>query len=98
MNHPTEQHDEMPMESTREALFKDLPIFSDKPEDWPVFISSYEESTKLCGYSYAENLLRLEKALKGKAYNVVVSQLLLPKNVPEILKTCFDDRKLLSIL
>ena len=90
MKHPTEHHDDMPMESklvARQALSKDLPIFSGKPEDWPVFISSYEESTKLCGYLYAENPLRLQKALKGKAYDLVVSQLLLPKNVPEILKT-----------
>lgn len=50
--------------SARKALSTDLPHFSGKPEEWPIFISSFIESTKLYGYSDSENLLRLQKCLK----------------------------------
>lgn len=37
-------------------------------------------------FSESEKLLRLQKALKGKAYDSVSSLLLLPKNVTEIIR------------
>ena len=73
--------------SARKAFSTDLPNFSGKPEEWPLFISSYVESTKLCGYSDSENLLRLQKCLKGKALDAVSYHLLLPQNVAEVIRT-----------
>lgn len=36
--------------AARHALPKDLPQFSGKPEEWPIFISSFERSTNACGF------------------------------------------------
>lgn len=73
--------------NARHAVPKELPIFTGKPEEWPAFISSYENSTRLCGYSHDENLLRLQHALKGQARETVSSQLLIPALVPEVIST-----------
>ncbi|XP_052900305.1 uncharacterized protein LOC128306748 [Anopheles moucheti] len=43
----------------------------------------YEHSTAICGYSDYENLLRLQKALKGAALEAVSSLLLLPSGLKE---------------
>ncbi|XP_058449188.1 uncharacterized protein LOC131429158 [Malaya genurostris] len=53
--------------SARQFLSKKLPVFSGKLEEWPMFISSYETSTKACGFSDLENLARLQECLKGEA-------------------------------
>ncbi|XP_075156608.1 uncharacterized protein LOC142229903 [Haematobia irritans] len=73
--------------AARKALSTDLPTFSGKPEEWPLFYSAFVESTKLCGYSHSENLLRLQKSLKGKALEAVSSHIMLPQNVPEVIRT-----------
>lgn len=78
--------------AARHAIPKQLPFFNGDPEDWPLFISSYENSTTVAGYSNSENLIRLQVALKGKAREMVKSKLLLPQMVPEIIQTlrmCF---------
>ena len=71
----------------RQVVSRELPTFSGKAEEWPLFISSFENSTKICGFTYDENLLRLQRALKGKALECVSSKLTLPALVPEIIKT-----------
>ncbi|XP_055605274.1 uncharacterized protein LOC129753482 [Uranotaenia lowii] len=68
-------------------LSKELPIFSGDPLDWPLFISTYEHSTELCGYSDSENLLRLQHSLKGEAKNSVSSFLMHPSTVPQLIET-----------
>lgn len=73
--------------ATRQALPKDLPIFSGRAEEWPIFISQYESSTNLCGYSNCENLIRLQRALRGKALEAVECELVLPEEVPSIIDT-----------
>ncbi|XP_058443807.1 uncharacterized protein LOC131425723 [Malaya genurostris] len=73
--------------SARQFLSKKLPVFSGKLEEWPMFISSYETSTKACGFSDLENLARLQECLKGEALEAVRSRLLLPKAVPKIIET-----------
>ncbi|XP_062713670.1 uncharacterized protein LOC134290528 [Aedes albopictus] len=73
--------------AARQVLGKDLPIFDGNPEDWPVFISNYEQSTTTCGYSDAENLVRLQRSLKGNALESVKSRLLLPASVPHVVQT-----------
>ncbi|XP_036322336.1 uncharacterized protein LOC118736350 [Rhagoletis pomonella] len=73
--------------SSRHVVPKDLPTFSGRPEEWALFISSFENSTRLCGFSHDENLLRLQRALKGRALEYVSSKLMIPALVPEIIST-----------
>uniref|UniRef100_A0A182NGE3 Peptidase aspartic putative domain-containing protein n=1 Tax=Anopheles dirus TaxID=7168 RepID=A0A182NGE3_9DIPT len=54
---------------------------------WPLFIASYEHSTTICGYSDDENLLRLQKALKGAALEAVGPLLLLPSGLKDAVAT-----------
>ncbi|XP_055633096.1 uncharacterized protein LOC129773507 [Toxorhynchites rutilus septentrionalis] len=73
--------------AARQVLGKDLPVFCGNPEDWPIFISNFEHSTTTCGYSDAENLVRLQRCLKGNAFESVKSRLLLPASVPHVIQT-----------
>lgn len=73
--------------AARRSIPRDLPPFSGDPEDWPIFINSFQNSTALAGYSDAENLMRLQSCLKGKARELVKSKLLLPALVPDIIRT-----------
>lgn len=57
--------------AARQVVTKDLPIFYGKPEDWSLFYKRFVNSTELCGYSDAENLDRLQKCLKGTAFDAV---------------------------
>ncbi|XP_055589065.1 uncharacterized protein LOC129741367 [Uranotaenia lowii] len=66
---------------------KDLPVFSGDPVDWPLFYSSYQHSTQLCGFSNSENLLRLQQSLRGNTKEAVSSFLLHPSTVPEVIET-----------
>jgi hypothetical protein len=70
----------------RQSHAKELPIFAGKPEDWPVFIAAYERTTKTCGYTDDENLLRLQKCLKGEAGKTVQALMVSSKNL-QILDT-----------
>ncbi|XP_062710489.1 uncharacterized protein LOC134288734 [Aedes albopictus] len=73
--------------AARQVVPRELPVFTGNPEDWPIFISSYRNSTVMCGYTEAENLMRLQKCLRGNALEVVRSNLLLPSSVPQVLDT-----------
>lgn len=73
--------------AARHVMARDLPQFSGNPEDWPIFISSFNNSTLACGYNGAENLARLQRCLKGHAYESVKSRLLLPESVPQVIET-----------
>ncbi|XP_062713248.1 uncharacterized protein LOC134290198 [Aedes albopictus] len=73
--------------SARQVVPKELPVFTGCPEEWPLFISSFCNSTAMCGYSQAENLMRLQKCLKGRALEAVRSNLLLPSSVPKVMET-----------
>uniref|UniRef100_A0A182VSD3 Uncharacterized protein n=1 Tax=Anopheles minimus TaxID=112268 RepID=A0A182VSD3_9DIPT len=69
------------------SVGKELPTFSGSPHQWWLFISSFEHSTAICGFSDDENLLRLQKALKGDAVEAVISLLLLPSGLKEGMAT-----------
>ncbi|XP_055920221.1 uncharacterized protein LOC129951887 [Eupeodes corollae] len=71
----------------RQVVSRELPIFSGTPEEWPLFFSSFQTSTRICGLSNDENLLRLQRSLKGKAFEYVSHSLTLPALVPEIMST-----------
>lgn len=73
--------------AARHVMAKDLPYFSGKPEEWPLFFSAYTNSTNACGYTDAENLARLQRCLKGHALESVRSRLLLPASVPHVIAT-----------
>ncbi|XP_062699293.1 uncharacterized protein LOC134284458 [Aedes albopictus] len=73
--------------AARQVVGKDLPPFGGNPADWPMFISSFEQSTVACGYSNAENLVRLQRCLTGHARDAVRCRLLLPANVPQVINT-----------
>ncbi|XP_053691610.1 uncharacterized protein LOC128740123 [Sabethes cyaneus] len=79
---PTQQQS-----AARQVIPKELPLFSGDPIDWPLFISSYKHSNEACGYSDSENLLRLQRSLKGAAKESVSSFLLHPSTVPQIIST-----------
>ncbi|XP_065074988.1 uncharacterized protein LOC135698779 [Ochlerotatus camptorhynchus] len=71
--------------SARQAVSKELPSFTGNPEEWPLFFASYENSTRICGYSDEENLLRLQRCLKGRALEAVRCRLLHPSNLPGVI-------------
>ncbi|XP_055615272.1 uncharacterized protein LOC129761561 [Toxorhynchites rutilus septentrionalis] len=73
--------------AARQAVTRDLPTFSGNPEEWPLFITSFQSSTRMCGYSDEENMLRLQRSLKGKALDAVRCRLLHPSNVPGVIST-----------
>ncbi|XP_062556699.1 uncharacterized protein LOC134221525 [Armigeres subalbatus] len=73
--------------AARHVVPKELPVFGGNPAEWPLFWSSYNTSTQMCGYTEAENLLRLQRSLKGEARKAVNSFLLHPSNVGDIMST-----------
>ncbi|XP_062551800.1 uncharacterized protein LOC134217056 [Armigeres subalbatus] len=73
--------------AARRVMSRDLPDFCGNPEDWPIFISQYEITTNSCGFSNTENLIRLQRCLKGHARESVRSRLLLPASVPQVIET-----------
>ncbi|XP_068154970.1 uncharacterized protein [Drosophila tropicalis] len=54
--------------AARQAIPKELPTFDGNPQNWPLFYSSFQTSTEIAGYTNAENLMRLQASLKGKAH------------------------------
>lgn len=73
--------------NARQVMTADLPVFSGDPEEWPVFYSQFKNTTMACGYSDSENLIRLQRCLKGQALEYVRSRLLLPSLVPKVMDT-----------
>ncbi|XP_058817796.1 uncharacterized protein LOC131681103 [Topomyia yanbarensis] len=77
--------------AARHVMPRDLPTFSGNPEEWPLFISQYNNTTLACGYSNAENLVRLQRCLKGHALESMRCSLLVPDTVPQVI----DDLRML---
>ncbi|XP_055643384.1 uncharacterized protein LOC129779750 [Toxorhynchites rutilus septentrionalis] len=73
--------------AARQAIPRDLPLFSGCPDDWPIFLSTFNSTTEMYGFTHAENVFRLQKCLKGRAYEAVKSRLMHPSNVPGIIAT-----------
>ncbi|XP_058816133.1 uncharacterized protein LOC131679419 [Topomyia yanbarensis] len=73
--------------AARQAVSRELPVFSGSPEEWPLFYSTFTTTTNMCGYTAKENLMRLQKCLRGKAYEAVKCRLMHPANVVSILST-----------
>lgn len=73
--------------NARHTVPKELPAFSGAPEEWPLFNSTFEWSTVVCGLTDAENLIRLQKALRGEALKSVQQILIHPSCVPAAMST-----------
>jgi len=71
----------------RQSGGRELPSFSGDPEDWPGFVAQFEKSTEVCGYSDEENMLRLQRCLKGRARESVKSILHLPEQLKNVMST-----------
>ncbi|XP_055585492.1 uncharacterized protein LOC129738331 [Uranotaenia lowii] len=72
--------------TARQSLARDLPTFTGDPAEWPIFISHYKYTTEACGFTDGENMLRLQRCLKGPALNAVRSRLLLPSGVSHVIE------------
>ncbi|XP_058817217.1 uncharacterized protein LOC131680521 [Topomyia yanbarensis] len=73
--------------AARQVMPRDLPEFTGDPEEWPMFLSSYNNTTNACGYNNAENLSRLQRCLKGSALKSVRYYLMSPESVPDVIRT-----------
>ncbi|XP_062702635.1 uncharacterized protein LOC134285592 [Aedes albopictus] len=73
--------------AARHVVPKELPEFTGDPIDWPLFVSSYTNSTRMCGYTDDENLMRLQRCLKGNAKEAVRGHLYHPSSVPQVMAT-----------
>ncbi|XP_053661172.1 uncharacterized protein LOC128710156 [Anopheles marshallii] len=71
--------------AARKIVSRELPTFSGVPEQWPMFYSSYERSSAACGFNEEENLLRLQRALRGQALDSVDHILLMPSGLKKAL-------------
>ena len=86
---PTNQADSTAMQHfmARQTVGKELPLFSGQPEEWPVFVHLFQLTTKQCQYTDSENIVRLQRSLRGKAKEAVSAMLTLPENVSSVMET-----------
>ncbi|XP_036342421.1 uncharacterized protein LOC118751716 [Rhagoletis pomonella] len=68
----------------------DLPEFDGRPEDWPMFKEAFAMTTEEYRYSERQNMMRLQKAIKGKAREVVECLLIHSSNVLRVISTLED--------
>ncbi|XP_062541544.1 uncharacterized protein LOC134209563 [Armigeres subalbatus] len=73
--------------TSRQSLARDLPTFTGEPAEWPIFISNFEYTTRTCGYTNGENMVRLQRCLRGRALDGVRSRLVFPAAVPQVIET-----------
>ncbi|XP_041773788.1 uncharacterized protein LOC121594522 [Anopheles merus] len=69
----------------KKTTLVNLPEFDGKPQDWPHFKKTFEDTTIEAGFSKLENLNRLQRFVKGEAEKAVRALLLDPQNVPAIM-------------
>ncbi|XP_036340070.1 uncharacterized protein LOC118749379 [Rhagoletis pomonella] len=65
---------------------QDLPEFDGRPDDWPMFRESFLMTTREYGYNERQNMIRLQKVIKGKAREVVECLLIHSDNVPQVIE------------
>ncbi|XP_044751740.1 uncharacterized protein LOC123311734 [Coccinella septempunctata] len=88
-NNPENMAEELTIKQfmARQSFSKELPVFSGEPGEWMNFIHQFRETTKICGFSTAENMVRLQKSLKGKAKEFVSALLTFTQEVDRIIET-----------
>ncbi|XP_055585027.1 uncharacterized protein LOC129737887 [Uranotaenia lowii] len=72
--------------AARQSFARDLPVFTGDPAEWPMFIANYEYTTAVCGFTNGENMLRLQRCLKGYALEKVRNRIVLPAAVPQVIE------------
>jgi hypothetical protein len=70
----------------RQVIKHDLPAFDGKYDEWPIFFSQYQMTTKACKLTDVENIQRLQKSLRGEARAAVKSMLVSPNNLDRVMK------------
>ncbi|XP_065178343.1 uncharacterized protein LOC135808982 [Sycon ciliatum] len=70
----------------RQTVGRDLPAFSGDSEEWPIFASTHQRTSDECGFSPSENVIRLQRCLKGPAKAAVGAMLTVPENLPTVLQ------------
>uniref|UniRef100_A0A182VT23 Uncharacterized protein n=1 Tax=Anopheles minimus TaxID=112268 RepID=A0A182VT23_9DIPT len=70
----------------RRGISQKLPVFSGRPEDWPMFYGAFNASNKSCGYTNNENVVRLQECRKGPALELVRGKLIRPELVPRAIE------------
>jgi hypothetical protein len=83
---PQEEDPKITSFMARQTGARDLPQFNGDPLDWRIFKARFAQSTNVCKLSNAENALRLQRALTGRAKEAVSDMLVDPDNVPEIME------------
>lgn len=83
----TAANDVQPHEHRR---LHDLPWFSGRPEEWPMFVSSFRSTTDAFRYTDLENLIRLQKCLSGDARRTVECLLIKPRHVNNVITVLED--------
>ncbi|XP_053698939.1 uncharacterized protein LOC128745898 [Sabethes cyaneus] len=73
--------------AARQIWPKNLPTFSGDPEEWPIFVHSYETANTACGFTDVENIIRLRECLRGPARDAVATKLMFPQSVNAIIST-----------
>ncbi|XP_062709246.1 uncharacterized protein LOC134288424 [Aedes albopictus] len=73
--------------AARQIWPKKLPTFSGDPEEWPIFVHSFETANIACGFTDVENIIRLRECLRGPARDAVVTKLMFPQSVNAIMET-----------
>ncbi|XP_017477531.1 PREDICTED: uncharacterized protein LOC108367431 [Rhagoletis zephyria] len=64
----------------------DLPEFEGRPENWPMFRETFLMTTAEYQYTDTQNMIRLQKAVKGKARETIECLLIHSRNVSQIMK------------
>jgi hypothetical protein len=77
------RHALQPMQSV--MFKKQLPTFSGKPDEWPMFYSAYEKTAKM--FSEEDNLVRVRNSLEGDAFKMVKPLFVSSRNLESIIKT-----------
>ena len=80
--HPAQAANGMHKFLIQQTVGRDLPAFSGDSEKWPIFTSTYQRS----GVSPSENVICLQRCLKGSAKAAVGAMLTVPENLPTVLQ------------
>jgi hypothetical protein len=70
----------------RQVIKHYLPAFDGKYDEWPIFFSQYQMTTKACNVTDVENIQRLQKSHRGSAREAVKSMLVSPSNLHRVMK------------
>lgn len=81
------QSEKMNKFMSRQTLGKDYFHFDGNFQEYPMFMAWFSSTTASCKFADQENLLRLQKCLKGEARNAVRFMLYSPECIDEILRT-----------